>query len=240
MVVVGGTLTEKTEAGYYNTCYVSDSGSGQGCHRLSEIAGRLQRPTTSLTRPLQRLRELKLVRKEQPFGAHERSSKRSLHLLDDPFLAFWFRYVEPTRSRLALGLIERVAAEMQKDFNRYCGTIWGQLARDWVPRMKSSGLEWGPARRWWGKGKDGSQLEVDIVAESKDSKSLLVGEATLAMDVRAFDRALVELNEKISRLPFAGEYTIHYPMLFIARKPTVRVPSRYRNKVVYGDAVLLK
>lgn len=33
MVVVGGTLTEKSEAGFYNTCYVFDSGEELGYYR---------------------------------------------------------------------------------------------------------------------------------------------------------------------------------------------------------------
>src|SRR5688572_16279289 len=42
---------------------------GCGCHRISEVAGRLQKPTTSLSRPLQRLVELELVRRDVPFGS---------------------------------------------------------------------------------------------------------------------------------------------------------------------------
>lgn len=59
---------------------------GQGCHRLSEIAGRLGKPATSLSRPMGRLVELGLVRRDQPFGASTRDSKRSLYRIGDPFL----------------------------------------------------------------------------------------------------------------------------------------------------------
>ena len=50
---------------------------GQGCHRISEVAGRLGQPATSLSRPLQRLIELGLVRRETPFGAAPRRSGSS-------------------------------------------------------------------------------------------------------------------------------------------------------------------
>ena len=39
----------------------------RGSHRLSEIAGRLEKPATSLVRPMQRLLELGLVGREVPF-----------------------------------------------------------------------------------------------------------------------------------------------------------------------------
>ncbi len=73
---------------------------GQGCHRASQIAGRLGKPATSLSRPLQRLTELGLVRREMPFGTSPRDSKRPLYRIADPFLRFWFRFLEPNRSRL--------------------------------------------------------------------------------------------------------------------------------------------
>ena len=73
---------------------------GRGCHRLLEIAARLEKPATSLGRPLQRLLELGLVRRELPFGSSLRDSKRTLYVIADPFLRFWFRFVDPERSRL--------------------------------------------------------------------------------------------------------------------------------------------
>ncbi|MHC5024961.1 MAG: AAA family ATPase, partial [Planctomycetota bacterium] len=70
---------------------------GQGCHRLSEIAGRLGKPATSLTRPVQRLLQLGLLRRDVPFGQNPKSSKSTLYAIEDPFLAFWFRFVDPNR-----------------------------------------------------------------------------------------------------------------------------------------------
>lgn len=82
---------------------------GSGCHRLSEIAGRLGKPATSLARPLARLLDLGLVRRDLPFGATTRDSKRTAYRLDDPFLRFWFRFVEPNRSRLQARLVAETA-----------------------------------------------------------------------------------------------------------------------------------
>ncbi len=70
---------------------------GQGCHRISEIAARLGKPVTSLSRPLQRLQDMDLITREQPFAEESRSSKRTLYKISDPFLRFWFRYVEVNR-----------------------------------------------------------------------------------------------------------------------------------------------
>jgi hypothetical protein len=49
----------------------------QGCHRISEIAARLEKPASALTRPLSILVDLELIKREIPFGASPRDSKRS-------------------------------------------------------------------------------------------------------------------------------------------------------------------
>ena len=59
---------------------------GSGCHRISEIGGRLGQPATALARPIQRLQELGLVNREVPFRSSPRSGKLSSYSIADPFL----------------------------------------------------------------------------------------------------------------------------------------------------------
>jgi hypothetical protein len=150
---------------------------GQGCHRLSEIAARLEKPATSLTRPLQRLVDLELIEREIPFGSSARDSRRSLYRIADPFLAFWFRFVEPQRSRLEAGQIAPVCRETLRALPQHVAGVWEDLARASVPRLEIHGRTWRPASRWWGPGIDHRPMEIDIVAESEDRRALLLGEA---------------------------------------------------------------
>ncbi len=127
---------------------------GGGCNRISEIAARMEKPVTSLTRPLSRLLDIGLVSRELPFGAPSRSSKKSLYRIRDPFLAFWFRFVEPNRSRLEAGSLDAVAVEIEKTISIHQGEIWETLVRDSVPLLPIEKISWRPARRWWGAGTD--------------------------------------------------------------------------------------
>ncbi|MEE8348202.1 MAG: ATP-binding protein [Acidobacteriota bacterium] len=179
---------------------------GQGCHRMSEIAGRLAKPATSLTRPLARLLELGLIRREQPFGASPRSSKKTLYRIDDPFLAFWFRYVEPNRSRLESGMVKPVKKAILNQFGSHRGEIWEHLVRRAFDHLELEGVEWLPAQRWWGTGADRKPLEVDVVSESEDGRFLLVGEVKSLLDVRKLAIAERELEQKTQRLPFKDDY----------------------------------
>lgn len=174
---------------------------GQGCHRASEIAGRLGKPATSLSRPLQRLLEMDLVVREMPFGTSPRDSKRTLYRIADPFLRFWFRFVEPNRSRLEARMLAPVEEDIAAGLPHHVGGIWEELARESVPRLTLFGKSWGPAGRWWGAGLDRKPIEVDLVAESTDGRSLLVGEVKWRSDRRAA-QALPALAETARRLPF--------------------------------------
>lgn len=176
---------------------------GQGCHRISEIAARLGKPVTALSRPLQRLQDMDLVTRELPFEEASRGGKRTLYKISDPFLRFWFRYVESNRSRLGAGLVDVVEEEIGQRLGHHIGEIWEELARASAPRLRLGGKSWGPAGRWWGPGLDRHPLEVDLVAYSTDGGSVLVGEVKWAAP-RDADRLLAQLEIKARNLPAAS------------------------------------
>lgn len=206
---------------------------GQGCNRLSEIAGRLGKPATSLARPLARLLELGLVRREQPFGAPQRSGKKTLYKIDDPFLSFWFRFVEPNRSRLEAGMLKAVAADIQGHLSRYRGELWEELVRRSVVRLEIDGIEWGPGQRWWGAGSDKKPMEIDVIAESTDGSALLVGEARLSLGRQSIDRAAGELERKSRSLPMVNRYKKIVCKLFLVESRTPRSPLVVSGKDVF-------
>jgi len=176
---------------------------GQGCHRISEIAGRLGKPVTALSRPLQRLQDMDLIIREQPFEEAPRGGKRTLYKISDPFLRFWFRYVEVNRSRLGAGQVAAVEEEIGQRLGHHIGEIWEELARSSVPLLRLAGKTWGPAGRWWGPGLDRQPLEVDVVAYSTEGGSVLIGEVKWAAPSDP-ERLLAELEAKARRLPVAA------------------------------------
>ena len=200
---------------------------GQGCHRLSEIAGRLGKPATSLTRPVQRLLQLGLLRRDVPFGQNPRSSKSTLYTIEDPFLAFWFRFVDSNRSRLAAGALGSVKQAVRRDFPHHVASVWEQTVRTAIPRLKMSRTAWGPASRWWGAGTDRRPMECDVLAESVDGRSLLIGEAKLRVKRSDVARLEAALSEKAERLLFANKYEAIETRVFAARLDG-RTPARTR------------
>ncbi len=208
---------------------------GRGCSRMSEIAGRLEKPATSLTRPLKRLLNLGLIHREVPFGVNEKRSKSSLYRINDPFLRFWFRYVEPNRSRLESGMLCQVAQMIQKDFPVYLGEIWEELVRKAVPGLGPGGREWRLPSRWWGSNTEKAMMEIDVISESVDGKTLLAGECKLKLDRNRISETLDKLRNKVQKLPFATRYKEIVPILFIAEPSKAGSTS---NHVVNGEAVM--
>ena len=152
---------------------------GNGAHRLSEIAGRLHAPASSLSKPLAALMEMGLVRRETPFGADPKSSKRSLYRIEDPFLRLWFRVVAPQRAALAVAPRETRLQYWRRRQPHLEAQAWEELCRMAVPLLHRSDTAlgklgpWEPAQRHW----RGNAPELDIVARSVDRRRLLVGEA---------------------------------------------------------------
>ncbi len=151
---------------------------GAGSHRLSEIAGRLGKPASSLSGPLAALCEMRLLRRETPFGSPPHSGKRSLYRIDDPFLRLWFRVVAPHRAALATAPAEIRLSYWERARPALESQAWEELCRMAAPTLHQTDSPlgtlgpWEPAQRYWRR----NEPEVDLVARSVDGKRLLAGE----------------------------------------------------------------
>lgn len=190
---------------------------GLGCNRLSEIAGRMEKPATQLNRPIKLLIDLGYVRRETPFNISVKSTKKSLYKISDPFMNFYFSFVVPNKSRLEYGLIEQVWNEINGKFSQYVSEIWEELCRNAVPRMKIKGKMFNPAQRWWGNGTDGKPMEIDVVAESIDKSTILIGEVKWIDNV-SINKTRNELKAKIANAPFIQSRKV-LQVLFLKQAP---------------------
>ena len=190
---------------------------GMGSHRISEIAGRLRKPATQLSRLFNLLIDLGYIEREIPFGESAKSSKRSLYKIKDPFMSFYFTFILPNKSRLAFGLIDRVWDEIKTRYDSYISYQWENLCRQAVPFLTLNNKQFNPAARWWGSGNDHTAMEIDIVAESSDKTSILVGEVKWSESI-SYKKLCKQLQYKSENLPFAGNRHI-IKVLFLKKMP---------------------
>jgi hypothetical protein len=143
---------------------------GGGAHRVTEIAGRLGRPATSLARPLTRLQALGLVRRDIPFGEAERGGRRALYRIADPFTRAWFRVVAPHRAAITSGTRATRRAS-SPGCGRLCAEASGRPpAGPQSPcGRRGTRARPGPCARWW----HGESPEWDAVGVRRRARLLL-------------------------------------------------------------------
>ena len=140
---------------------------------------------------------------------------------------FYYHFVSPNKSLLAIGRNGRVKDIIRNQFNTYVGDYWELFCRTAVSGNELEGHNWMMAKRWWGtvlneKGEQ-EQVEFDVVAESDDKKYLLIGECKWQKPDYA-ERLLAELKRKSLLVPFIGKHKVIYA-LFLKNKPTDEVDA---------------
>jgi len=188
-----------------------------GSHRLTEIAARMEKPATHLSAPLAKLVMLGYIERELPFGESIKNNKKSLYKIADPFINFYFSFVVPYRSFIEIEQTEIVINLVKKQLPVFISHFWERLCRKSIPHLEFNATKFKPAFRWWKTSKKNAETEIDIVAESLDGKSILLGECKWS------DKKVnyVELKNKLiaqgNILPFCQGKTI-VPVLFLKEK----------------------
>lgn len=139
----------------------------------NEIAGATGVGSGPLSKYLQTLRRLRLIRRDVPVTASAKKSKRSRYRVADEFLRFWFRFVEPNRSSIEEapeivygGTIEPALSDhVVTTFEDVCQeVVWELIRRGEFPAYSEVG-------RWW-YGED----EIDIVGLAPNDDRILFAE----------------------------------------------------------------
>lgn len=201
---------------------------GNGREKYSSISDALGKTTAELAKPMKHLTEMFFLRKEVPFGENPAKTKKILYRIEDPFLAFYYRFIEPNKSIIALGRGNIVKKFIHDGWSMHVAEVWERLCQLAVCGNEIEGHIWGAASRWWGKvpifeeGKKtpvgNKELEFDVVAEDLyDKNTILVGECKWTSSDYA-DRLLEKLKKKVALAPFAQGKRVVY-VLFLREKP---------------------
>lgn len=137
-----------------------------GCTKRAEILNRVLSRTevaVSLTPYFQRLEVLRLLRSEVSLDVRKRERTRNARFyLDDPFLAFHYRFVLPFASALEAGHAEEVfESAILPRFDEYMGERFEEICRQWLrlhgkERLASVAAEVG--RIWTG------EYDIDVAS----------------------------------------------------------------------------
>jgi uncharacterized protein len=182
----------------YNAILAAIAGGETKFNRIQQL---IDVERGALSSSLRTLLELGWIRRELPFG--ERSERRAIYRVADPFLTFWYRFVAPLASDLQFSDPAAVyAAHVAPRLADYMGwSVFEEICGQWIRRHAKQrfGLTVRQMARYWSR--DGS-TEIDLIAEL-DNGTALFGECKWRADrvMRLSD--LSALQAKVANLPEA-------------------------------------
>ena len=172
-----------------------------GVHRPAELGARMGKPSTDLSRPLQRLIEMGYLYRELPYGAKAKQRKGNLYKVADPFLRFQYHFVYPNLSQLIPARIDAIWQRLQGELPHFVAPQWEILCQRAVGNHPDFARVYDYPARWWGTVGRGKQIELDLVTRAHDGASLLVGECKWS-EITDPARLRRQLVEKATKLPF--------------------------------------
>jgi len=148
----------------YNAILAVIAGGETKFNRIQQLVG-VERG--ALSSSLRSLLELGWIRREFPYG--ERSDRRAIYRVADPFLTFWYRFVSPLASDLQFSDPSAVyAAKVAPRLGDYMGwSVFEKICAQWLERHAEErlGLHLRRMGRYWSR--DG-RTEIDLMAELDD------------------------------------------------------------------------
>jgi len=186
-----------------------------GRRRFSEIADVSSIPVSSLSKYLDVLKGINLVRQEIPVN-EKPTSKKGLWKISDHMIRFWFKFVLPYRHMIEIEAGEKAIPLVREQWNDYMGEVYEdiavQLVREMIKRDELPFVE--KLGRWWNK-----EMEIDILGMN-GKKGCLLGEVKWGhFSAGDLDRFL----QKVKRLPFDLTEDVVF-VLFSGKGFQVEVP----------------
>lgn len=207
-----------------------------GQPRFSDLVGSIDdaaernRVQTAITRSLKTLTEGKgLVVREQPAWAPP-SARLARYRIADPYLRFWFRYVERQVDAIARGRADLAVDAFDRDWSSWRGRSIEPVVRDALTRLAGSdphlaGVE--EVKPWWVRN---NAVGVDAVAMSR-SASVLVATIKWRTGGSVTDRDVARLRAHRELVPRAER------ALLAVISPSGKKPAG--ADVAYGATELL-
>ncbi|MEM2122832.1 MAG: ATP-binding protein, partial [Candidatus Bathyarchaeia archaeon] len=151
-----------------------------GKNTLGEICNLTGLDKSMVSKYLDVLKNLRLVREEIPITAPPKFKGR-LYSLIDPYFNFWFRYVYTNRIDLEAHRQSEVLQRIKADFTNYSGYMFERLIEELLRegRLLRS-FSWSQIGKWWHKDE-----EIDIVALNEQTKNILFVECKWSDEVDA-------------------------------------------------------
>jgi AAA+ ATPase superfamily predicted ATPase len=187
---------ELREPAIYNAITQAIAG---GASRLNEISTKIGEDSPKVSKYLQTLVNLQIVRKVYPFGENPQNSRKGIYQINDNCYNFWYRFVFNNKPEIESGNGDIIADTevFGKELSAYIGKIpFENICLQYLQRTnKSRKLPFVATTfgSWWGNDPvSRSQTDFDVIAANRNSNQIILGECKWK-----FDMSLVKVFENL-------------------------------------------
>lgn len=155
--------SEISDIGTYSSILHSIS---KGNTKIGDIANSLEVKSTYLTRYLQKLIDMMIIKKIVPVGEDKKISKFGRYEIEDSALKFWFSYIYPNLTALQLNDVQEVSKIIQDEFIRKTVFLsYKKCIKEFVNNKQKDVLGYEPTSigSWW----DNNNNSIDLIAYNR-------------------------------------------------------------------------
>lgn len=178
-----------------------------GATKLNEIATKISEDRAKVYKYLNTLVNMKLIKKDIPFGEDPESSRKGIYKIDDNCYSFWYRFVFPNKPEIENGSGSIIADSLvfNENLNAYIGkNAFEEICKQYLiikNQKKELPFIVTSFGNWWGNDNvKRVQTDIDCVAGNKIEKKLILVECKYKDDFNEM-RELKELIEKSYLFP---------------------------------------
>jgi AAA+ ATPase superfamily predicted ATPase len=185
----------------YNAILTAIAG---GTTRYSDISGKAKLESGNIADFMKNLLALNLIEKESPVP--EGSGRRSLYVVHDNMLRFWYRFIPLYISFINNNKGNLICGIIEENLDAYMGGIFEGIVKEYLWRVngtKALPFTFTQAGRWWGSDPVKKQeAEIDLIAHD-GKKNIIFCECKWRKKKTGID-VLESLREKSELAFFKG------------------------------------
>ena len=160
---------ELKEPLFYNSILTSIA---SGSTRLNEISSKTNEMSAKVSKYLDVLKEIRLVKRDIPYG-EPINSKRGIYSLSDNYFNFWYKFIFENQAKIELLDEDIFLNELMENFNIPMGFAFENICKEYlINKAKENNLPFVPngLGKWWGNNPNTKkQVDIDIIGFNKEN-----------------------------------------------------------------------
>jgi len=203
-----------------------------GSSRLNEISTKIGENTSKTIKYIKTLMDMRILHRLLPFGDNPERSRKGIYVISDHFFRFWYRYVFLNRPAIESGLGILIAEDsVLAGLSSFVGRhAFEETCRQYIIRRnKEKTLPFVVTNPglWWGNDPDTkTNVDIDIVADNKQKKKVLLGECKWRNELTD----VPDVKKLKSKARFVPGYE-EYKFIFFSKSPFSAAAERMEKEI---------